>query len=100
MRPFPNETTPAFAGGEEGTEMVSELSSVNKVVGAKQVRRALNDGRACKVFLACDADPRVVEPLARLAQEGQVPVEHDVSMADLGAACGIAVKSAAAALVR
>ena len=45
--------------------MVSELSSVNKVVGAKQVRRALNDGRACKVFLACDADPRVVEPLAR-----------------------------------
>ena len=80
--------------------MVSELSSVNKVVGAKQVRRALNDGRACKVFLACDADPRVVEPLARLAREGQVPVEHDVSMADLGAACGIAVKSAAAALVR
>lgn len=80
--------------------MVSELSGVNKVVGAKQVRRALNDGRACKVFLACDADPRVVEPLARLAQEGQVPVENDISMADLGAACGIAVKSAAAALVR
>ena len=76
--------------------MVSELSSVDKVVGAKQVRRALNDGRACKVFL----DPRVVEPLARLAQEGQVPVENDISMADLGAACGIAVKSAAAALVR
>ena len=43
MRPFPNETTPAFAGGEEGTEMVSELSSVNKVVGAKQVRRAAED---------------------------------------------------------
>ena len=56
--------------------MVSELSSVDKVVGAKQVRRALNDGRACKVFLACDADPRVVEPLARLAQEGQVQVQN------------------------
>ena len=80
--------------------MLNELNGANKVIGTKQVRRALNDGRACKVFLACDADPRVVEPLARLAQEGQVPVEHDVSMVDLGAACGIAVKSAAAALVR
>ena len=49
--------------------MLSELNSTQKVVGAKQVKRALNDGRAAKVFLAADADPRVTEPLQRLAGE-------------------------------
>ena len=41
--------------------MVSELSTPNKVVGAKQAKRALNDGRAKKVFIAGDADPRVTQ---------------------------------------
>ena len=39
--------------------MLSELNSADKVAGAKQVKRALNDGRAKKLFLAADADPRV-----------------------------------------
>lgn len=37
--------------------MLSELNSADKVAGAKQVKRALNDGRAKKLFLAADADP-------------------------------------------
>ena len=80
--------------------MLSELSTANKVVGAKQVKRALSDGRAGKVFLAADADPRVTEPLAGLAGEKGVAVEQVPSMKELGTACGIAVGSAAAALVR
>ena len=79
--------------------MISELNNPNKVVGAKQVRRALNDGRVRKVFLAADADPRVTEPLARLAEEKAVPVEEIASMRELGAACGISVGSAVAALL-
>ena len=79
--------------------MIAELNSANKVVGAKQVRRALNDGRARKVFLAADADPRVTEPLAQLAPEKSVPVEELASMKELGAACGISVGSAVAALL-
>lgn len=79
--------------------MIAELNSANKVVGAKQVRRALNDGRARKVFLAADADPRVTEPLAQLAAEKSVPVEELASMKELGAACGISVGSAVAALL-
>ena len=54
--------------------MLSELNSADKVAGAKQVKRALNDGRAKKLFLAADADPRVTEPLAKLAKEKEVPV--------------------------
>ena len=79
--------------------MRSELDTSNKVVGAKQTKRALVDGRAKKIFLAADADPRVTDPLARLAQEAGVAVEEVPSMKELGAACGIAVGSAVAALV-
>jgi large subunit ribosomal protein L7A len=79
--------------------MISELNAPNKVVGAKQAKRALSDGRARKVFLAADADPRVTEPLRKLAAEKGVPVEDSATMKELGAVCGIAVGSAAAVLV-
>ena len=79
--------------------MIPELNTPDKVVGAKQTKRALSDGRAKKLFLAADADPRVTEPLARLAQEKGIVVEEVSAMKELGAACGIAVGSAAAALV-
>ena len=79
--------------------MLSELTSPNKVVGAKQVKRALNDGRAKKVFLAGDADPRVTQPLAQQAVNQRVAVELVPTMKELGAACGISVGSAVAALL-
>ncbi|OUQ82380.1 ribosomal L7Ae/L30e/S12e/Gadd45 family protein [Flavonifractor sp. An100] len=79
--------------------MITELQTTQKVVGTKQAKRALNDGRAKKLFLAADADPRVTEPLERLAKEKGVPVEEISAMKELGAACGIAVGSAAAALL-
>lgn len=79
--------------------MLSELNSGEKVVGAKQAKRALNDGRAKKIFLADDADPRVTEPLSQLAAEKGVPVVEVPSMKALGAACGIAVGSAVAVLL-
>lgn len=79
--------------------MLTELSGSNKVVGAKQAKRALNDGRAKKVFVAGDADPRVTQPLAQLAVDKRVPVELVPTMKELGAACGIAVGSAVAVLL-
>ena len=77
-----------------------ELKRQPKVVGVKQTKRALSDGSAVLVFLARDADPRVTEPVALLCGEKGVPVERTPSMKELGAACGIAVGSAAAALLR
>ena len=38
--------------------MLDELKSAKKVVGVKQLRRALNAGTVRKAFLAEDADPR------------------------------------------
>ena len=79
--------------------MVNELNAAGRVAGAKQVRRALKDGRAVKIFWAQDADPRVTEPLVRLAQEAGVPAEAVPSMKELGTACAISVGCAVAALL-
>ena len=78
--------------------MLSELETMHKVVGAKQTKRALNAGHAAKVFLAEDADPRVTQPMEQLAEQNGVPVEWIAAMKQLGAACGIAVGSAVAAV--
>ena len=85
---------------EEGTEVIQELSTGNKVVGAKQVRRALKDGRAARLYMAMDADPRLLQPLVQAAVNQQVPVQQVPTMKELGAACGIAVGSAVAVHLR
>lgn len=77
--------------------MLSQLENSAKVVGAKQTKRALRDGRVAGVFLARDADPMLTEPVEALSRELQVPVEWIPSMKDLGNACGIAVGAAVAA---
>lgn len=79
--------------------MLTELTNNTKVVGAKQVKRAIEAGSAQKVFWAQDADPRVTEPIAALCGEKGVAVEAVPSMRELGKACGIAVGSAVAAVV-
>ena len=80
--------------------MLTELSAQPRVVGAKQVKRAIDAGTAARVFLARDADPRITEPLNAACQEKGIPVEADASMRELGTACGIAVGSAVAALLK
>ena len=77
--------------------MLTELAAEEKVVGAKQAKRALRDGRARRVYLAADADPRVTEPVAQLCQQQGVPVEEVPGMKALGAACGISVGAAVVA---
>ena len=74
--------------------MLEELSSKDKVVGLKQVQRAVSAGRAGRVFLACDADPRLTRPLEGRCRERGVPVSGAHTMA-----CGIDVGTAAAALL-
>lgn len=79
--------------------MLTELSNAPKVVGAKQVRRALEAGRALRVFLADDTDPLVSQPVAALCEEKSLPVEGGFTMEALGKACGISVGAAVAAVV-
>ena len=80
--------------------MIQELSGPNKVVGAKQAKRALRDGRAVRLFMAMDADPRLLQPLVQEAVNRQVPVSQVPTMKELGASCGIAVGAAVAVLTK
>ena len=45
--------------------MLTELAAREKVIGVKQSARAIREGRAERVFLACDADPRLTESIRR-----------------------------------
>ena len=80
--------------------MLNELKNFPKVVGIKQLRKALNRGEVLRVYLAQDADPALTEPLEALAKEKLIPVDWIPAMKELGQACGIAVGSAAAGLLR
>ena len=79
--------------------MLSELKTAKKVVGVKQLRKALTNGTALRVFLAEDADPQLTDPLRALSEAQGIPVVGDVTMEALGIACGISVRAAAAAVV-
>ncbi|MDD4510163.1 MAG: ribosomal L7Ae/L30e/S12e/Gadd45 family protein [Oscillospiraceae bacterium] len=80
--------------------MLGALQKGPKVVGAKQSRRALADGSVARLFVAEDADPRLMDPLRIQAEEQGVPVESVSSMRALGEACGILVGAAVAALLK
>ncbi|MCI8870679.1 MAG: 50S ribosomal protein L7ae-like protein [Lawsonibacter sp.] len=80
--------------------MLTELMTAEKVVGAKQAKRALRDGRAARLYLAQDADPRVLQPLVQDAVNRGVPLEQVPTMQALGQACGISVGAAVAVLLR
>ena len=71
--------------------MIPELAGPNKVVGAKQAKRALRAGRALRLYMAMDADPRLLQPLVQEAVNRQVPVSQVPTMRELGQSCVIAV---------
>ena len=79
--------------------MPIDLAASPKVVGAKQVRRALNKGGVARIYIARDADPQLLQPLVQTAVNLHVPVEQIDTMKCLGAMCGIAVGAAVAALL-
>ena len=78
---------------------LSELRKNKVVVGAKQLRKALEKGIARFVCLAENADPGITEPLEEMCTARNVPVRWVSTMAELGEICGIEVGAAAAAAI-
>ena len=76
-----------------------DLRREKVIVGAKQLRKALQSNRAQRVFLAENADPAIPEPIEALCSGDNIQIYWVSSMADLGRACGIEVGAAAAAVV-
>ena len=77
----------------------TEIVKKRFVVGAKQLRKALQNGQARLVYLAQDADPAITAPLEQRCQTEQIPFVWIPTMRELGSACGIEVGAAAAAAI-
>ena len=84
----------------EGRSILKEISRSKMVVGARQLRKALENGRAKRVYLAEEADPAITEPIALMCQKYHIDCAWVPNMLDLGKACGIEVGAAAAASVK
>ncbi len=78
-----------------------ELSdAARRVVGAKQVIRALEEGRVQEAYVAKDADLTLTQRVVDRCYAKGVPCREVETMRALGRLCGIEVKAAAAALLR
>ena len=78
---------------------LKELANARLVVGSKQLRKALENGRAKFVYLAENADPAITEPILAQCEKNHVSYAWVRTMQELGSACGIEVGAAAAAAV-
>ena len=80
--------------------MLEVLRDAEKVIGVKQSRRAIRDALAQQVFLACDADPALTDPMAQQCESAQIPVSREFTMKELGQAAGIHVGAAVVTLLK
>ena len=71
-----------------------------KVVGTKQVLRALKAGTVSRVYAANDADTFIYQQIVRGAESAGVPCVRVPSMKELGMICGVEVAAAAAGLLK
>ena len=80
--------------------MLSELKNSPRVVGVKQLRRAIGRDEIRLIYVADDADPALTAPIEALAEARALSVIRVRTMKELGRACGIAVGASAAGLLK
>ena len=80
--------------------MTLKLGTDKKVVGTKQVKRALAEDQVKQVYIAQDAEKTVVNQIIQICKEQQIQIVYIESMKKLGEACNIDVNAATAALLK
>jgi large subunit ribosomal protein L7A len=78
--------------------MLDELKKANKIIGIKQSTRAVAERNAQKVFIAKDAEERIVRPIVEACAANSIKIEYVDTMEELGKACGIQVGAATAVI--
>jgi large subunit ribosomal protein L7A len=71
----------------------------NIVAGSKQTIKAVEAGKVGQVFVATDAEERVLQPVLEACARQNIPVHYAGTMEELGKACGIKVNAAMAAIL-
>ena len=71
----------------------------NKVIGIKQAVKAIKNGEGKVLYVAKNADSKLIDPIISLAYEKSIEVSYVETTKELGRLCGIEVGSAAALLL-
>lgn len=79
--------------------MVNRLEG-KKVVGIKQTIKAIKSGSGSVVYIAQDADTKLVQSVEKLAIEQSLRVVYIETMKELGRLCGIEVGAATAIVLK
>lgn len=79
---------------------LDSLRNARRVIGLKQVSKAVSKEQVVCVFIASDADLRLVRSLKALCEEKAVAVVDTATMMELGHVCSIEVGAAAAAILK
>lgn len=74
--------------------------STLRITGTKQVMRALEQDNLKLVYIALDADKKLLDEIKTACGQNNVPVKTVPSMKELGKACCIEVKAAAAGILK
>ncbi len=79
---------------------LEKLSKAHKrVVGSKQTLKYLARHQVKEVYLAKNAERKVIDPIVQACKDKSVPIVYVENMLTLGKVCGIDVGCAAAAIV-
>ena len=70
------------------------------MVGYKQTLKAINDGRADRVYLTQSCDDKIRLTVERAAGDNMVSVLYMASMKELGTMCGINVGASCAVVLK
>ncbi|MBQ3761728.1 MAG: ribosomal L7Ae/L30e/S12e/Gadd45 family protein [Clostridia bacterium] len=79
---------------------MEQLKDRPHTAGLRTTLRAVENGKAVKVFIAQDADVFVRRRAQEAAQAAGIGYEYVPSMKELGESCALAIKTACAALIR
>ena len=71
-----------------------------RVVGTKQLLRALDESKVTMAFVAADADPFLTKRVTDRCLDRGIPCLDTASAKEIGEACGIDVPAAAAGVMR
>ncbi|PWU67479.1 MULTISPECIES: 50S ribosomal protein L7ae-like protein [Gracilibacillus] len=72
--------------------------NIEKIIGTKQVIKAIKNGEAKEVIIASDADQHITSKVSHVAKDYNVPIAYVDSMKKLGKTCGIDVGAATVAI--
>ncbi|MFC4389214.1 50S ribosomal protein L7ae-like protein [Gracilibacillus marinus] len=78
-------------------EKVTQVNT-EKIIGTKQVLKAIKNGEAKEVIIASDADHHITSKVSQVAKDHNIPLSYVDSMRKLGKTCGIDVGAATVAI--